>query len=106
MIKTLAGLKSEKENLEQKADTILAGYFGSLKKLANVVANSEPREATTEEINDYDSYLSITSDIHNINQKMRVCGMIMRGLTRSEITKIMGYKSEYTFDGLLKEESQ
>ena len=98
---TLVGLITEKENLEQRADFILSGYFGSLKKLLNIAVNSEPRKANAEEIEDYNSYIDTVKRIGEINQKLKVIQMIKKGVSNAEISKIMGYKPDYDFDGLL-----
>jgi len=97
----LVGLITEKENLEQVADFILSGYFGSLKKLLNIAVNSEPRKANAEEIEDYNSYMDTVKRIGEINQKLKVIWMTRKGVSNAEISKTMGYKPDYDFDGLL-----
>ncbi len=97
----LLSLTIEKESLESKADAILSGYFGSLKKLLGIRVNSEPRNANQEEIDDYNTYMSITSRIIEINRNLKVIGMMKKEISRVEIIKLMGYRPNYDFEGLL-----
>jgi hypothetical protein len=94
-------LTIEKESLKRKSDAILLDYFGSLNKLLNIAVNSEPREANSEEIKDYNDYMDAAKRTGEINRNLRVIGMMKKGINKSEIAKIMGYRPGYDFEGLL-----